>query len=159
MAQLVQGLRCEKPRPSTCQVKASVQPSPWQAAGPHNSYLSRLNALYSGISDQKAQPCTLVYETLPPEPHPLCPRRPCEPHLRQGSSGQALQTEEGQGHGGFLQTSKGRTDPETKVRPGIWEHGAVRRRMGLWGSGLEGRTEVDIGISACRGFGIVAWWW
>ena len=99
MAQLVQGLRCEKPRPSTCQVKASVQPSPWQAAGPHNSYLSRLNALYSGISDQKAQPCTLVYETLPPEPHPLCPRRPCEPHLRQGSSGQALQTEEGQGHG------------------------------------------------------------
>lgn len=99
MAQLVQGSRCEKPRPSTCQVKASVQLGPWQAAGPHKSYLSRLNVLYSGISDQKAQPCTLVCETLPPEPHPLCPRRPCEPQSRQGSSGQALQTEEGQGHG------------------------------------------------------------
>lgn len=99
MAQLVQGSQCEKPRPSTCQVKVSIQPGPWQAAGPHNSYLSRLNALYSGNSDQTAQPCTLVYETLPPEPHALCPTRPCEPQLRQGSSGQALQREEGQGHG------------------------------------------------------------
>ena len=68
-------------------------------------------------------------------------------------------TQEGQGHGGFLQTSKGRTDPETKVRPVIWEQVEVGRSIGLWGSGLGDRTEVDIGISAFRGFGIVAWWW
>ena len=29
--------------------------------------------------------------------------------------------------------------------------------MGLWGWGLGGRIEVDLGVFAYRGFGIVAW--
>lgn len=68
-------------------------------------------------------------------------------------------TQEGQGHGGVLQTSKGRTDPETKVRlesGSRWKSGLA---WGYGGRGLGDRTELDIGISAYRGFGIVAWWW
>ena len=71
-------------------------------AGPRNGYPPRLSALYSGISDQKAQPCALVYETLSPEAHALCPVRPCEPHSGKGAQGRLCRYREVRGLVGWV---------------------------------------------------------